>query len=66
MHPHALGIGKCIAKLEESNVGVLCNQFFEKGLMWCQLSLTRRRSLASRFGMAFYPHLPRPPRTSCR
>ena len=56
MHPHALGIGQCIAKLEESAVGVLRDQFLEEGLVRRQLSLAARRPLGRRFRMAFGPH----------
>lgn len=57
MHPHALGIGQCIAKLEESDVEVLRDQFLKEGLVRRQLSLAARRPLGRRFCMADGPHL---------
>lgn len=66
VHLHALCLGQRIAQLEERDIGVLRDKFLKEGLMWSQLSLTARRSLAGRFRMAFGSYLPRPPRSCCR
>jgi hypothetical protein len=62
MHPYALCLGQRIPQLEESDIGVLRDQFLKEGLMRSELSLPARRSLRGRFRMAHRPHLARPTR----